>query len=155
MTDIQTGQSTGQVLTEAAVRQLVKDWYDGLDRHDPVEQLLPFLATDGLVMNFPEVTSRGLDAFKEWYHTVTHLFFDEVHVLKQVDVKLISPVHAEVVVVVNWQTKVWNPPAARSVWKGFDAAQTWSVVLQDGTPRIRTYTVDSLTPMPGSPGLDD
>jgi SnoaL-like domain len=151
MTDTQTAQ----VLTEADVQQLVKDWYDALDRHDPLDQVTPFLADDGLVMNFPEGTLRGPEEFASWYHTVTHLFFDEVHDIKLVETRLTSPVHAEVTVVVNWQAKVWTPPNARSVWKGFDAAQTWSVVLQDGTARIRTYTVDGLTPMPGSPGLDD
>jgi len=39
------------------------------------------------------------------------------------------------------------------VWKGFDADQTWTVVLEDGRPRIREYSVDKITPVPGSPGL--
>lgn len=151
MTDIDTRQT----LTEEAVRRLVKDWYDALDRHDPLEQVTGYLANDGLVMHFPEGTLRGHDGFASWYETVTHRFFDEIHELKSVEVKLTSPVHAEVIVVVNWQTKVWNPPAPRSSWLGFDAAQTWSVVLQDGAARIRTYTVDGLTPMPGSADLDD
>jgi hypothetical protein len=140
-------------LTEAAVAQLVADWYEALDRHDPIELVLPYLARNGLAMKFPEGTLRGEEDFRNWYETVTHRFFDEVHELKDVEVALSSPIHAEVFVVVNWQARVWDPPAARSVWLGFDATQSWSVVLQDGTVRIRDYSVDDLAPMPGSASL--
>lgn len=140
-------------LTDTDIRDFVKDWYDALDRHDPIELVLPYLAGNGLEMVFPEATLRGEDDFRKWYDTVVHRFFDEVHALKQVEVALASPVHADVLVIVNWQARVWNPPAARSEWLGFDATQSWSVVLQDGAPRIRTYSVDDLAPMPGSTSL--
>ncbi|KUP98595.1 nuclear transport factor 2 family protein [Thermobifida cellulosilytica] len=145
--------TTDTRLTEEAVRTLVQEWYQALDRHAPVEEVVRYLADEGLVMHFPEGTLRGLDGFRSWYRDVTHRFFDEVHELTSVDVRFVSPVRAEVRVVVNWQTKVWNPPAPHSEWLGFDATQTWSVVLQDGTPRILTYTVDDLAPMPGSADL--
>jgi ketosteroid isomerase-like protein len=140
-------------LTETDVRRLVQDWYDALDRHDPIAEVMPFLASNGLVMQFPEGTLRGADDFRQWYETVTHRFFDEVHVLASVDVRMVSPVHADLVVVVNWQARVWNPPQPNSEWLGFDATQTWSVVLQDGAARIRRYIVDELAPMPGSAQL--
>ncbi|HEX6077557.1 MAG TPA: hypothetical protein VFZ32_20150, partial [Micromonosporaceae bacterium] len=61
---------------------------------------------------------------------------------------------ADVKVVVNWQARIWNPPAPKSEWLGFDAYQTWVVVAgPDGTPQIETYTVDALEPMPGSATL--
>jgi ketosteroid isomerase-like protein len=142
-----------EALTETAVRQMVQDWYDALDRHDPLEQVAPFLASNGLTMKFPEATLRGHDDFAKWYDAVTNRFFDEVHELKQVEVRLASPVHADLLVIVNWQARIWDPPAPRSQWLGFDATQTWSVVLQDGTARIRTYSVDDLAPMPGSAPL--
>jgi hypothetical protein len=140
-------------LTVNDVRQLVQDWYDALDRHDPVEEVLPYLASNGLIMRFPEGALRGEDDFRDWYKAVTTRFFDEVHVLTEVDVKLTSPLHADVAVVVNWQARVWNPPAPRSEWLGFDATQSWSVTLQDGLPRIRRYIVEDLAPMPGSAQL--
>jgi ketosteroid isomerase-like protein len=142
-----------QALTTETVNQLVKDWYDALDRHDPVELVLPYLASNGLTMKFPEATLTGHDDFRAWYDAVIARFFDEEHVLKQVEVDISTPVHADVLVVVNWQARIWTPPAARSDWLGFDATQTWSVVLQDGTPRIRTYSVDDLAPMAGSASL--
>ncbi|MFC8453196.1 nuclear transport factor 2 family protein [Kitasatospora sp. NPDC057223] len=148
-----TPQVQQQQLSEAAVRRLVEDWYRALDRHDPVEDVLAHLVGDGLVMHFPEGTTRGREGFRSWYDAVTHRFFDEAHTVLTVDVGEIRAGAAEVRVLVNWQTRTWNPPAATSSWLGFDARQSWSVVLEDGTPRIRTYTVDSLSAMPGSAGL--
>jgi hypothetical protein len=55
---------------------------------------------------------------------------------------------------VNWQARIWNAPAPRSAWLGFDARQTWQVVTDAaGNPRIATYVVDGLDPMPGSASL--
>jgi ketosteroid isomerase-like protein len=142
-------------LSDNDVRRLVQDWYDALDRHDPVEAILPYLVTEGLVMRFPEGTLRGVDDFRGWYETVTRKFFDEVHDLKKVEVRPTGPTTAVVLVVVNWQARVWNPPAAHSVWIGFDATQTWTVASEGGAARIRNYDVDELAPMPGSAALDE
>ncbi|MER6346267.1 nuclear transport factor 2 family protein [Streptomyces sp. NPDC001595] len=140
-------------LTEEALREFVGEWYRALDRHDPLEQVLEFLVPEGLVMNFPEGTTRGLEGFGEWYETVTHKFFDEVHEVRSVHLEDAAEDRLTVKVVVNWQTKIWNPPAPESVWLGFDAYQTWTVVVHEGTPRILDYTVDGLEAMPGSPAL--
>jgi len=58
-------------------------------------------------------------------------------------------------VVVNWQARAWDPPAATSKWLGFDAYQTWILERSatTGKPVIRTYIVDELKPMPGSASL--
>ncbi len=140
-------------MTEAEVRRLVQEWYDALDRHDPVEKVIPFLVTEGLVMEFPEGTLNGLEDFRKWYDTVTHRFFDEIHELKSVDVTPTGPGRADVRVVVNWQATIWDAPLPKSTWLGFDATQTWSVTAEDGVPRIRTYVVEDLAPMPGSASL--
>lgn len=139
--------------TEVAVRNAVTRWYRALDRHDDLADLLPALVDDGLEMRFPETTARGHAGFKEWYERVIALFFDEEHTVRDVDVTFTSPTEATVAVLVNWQARIWNPPAPRSEWLGFDAYQTWTVVWEDGTVRVRTYTVDSLDPMPGSASL--
>ncbi|MFL6122641.1 nuclear transport factor 2 family protein [Actinophytocola sp.] len=144
---------TQQALTEERVRAMARDWYQALDRHDPVEDVLPYLVTDGLVMVFPEATLRGLDDFRGWYRTVTHRFFDEVHELDEVTVRFDEAGVAHTRVVVRWEATVWDAPAARSTWLGFTATQTWEVVAGDGVPKIRRYVVDELDPMPGSAAL--
>ncbi|MGW1892854.1 nuclear transport factor 2 family protein [Streptomyces sp. NPDC002004] len=140
-----------QQLTEAAIRTFAENWYAALDQHIPLDEVLPFL-TEDLEFKVPEDTFIGHDGFARWYEAVTHLFFDEVHTVTKVE-PVIEGDRAIVQVIVNWQAKVWKAPAAKSEWLGFDADQTWIVVPGENGPRIRTYTVNALDPMPGSGSL--
>ena len=141
-------------LTQEEIEDLADRWYKALDVHAPVEELYPMLLDEGNEMMWPEGPTHGHKEFKEdWYERVIRLFFDEVHTITKVDSK-IDGEKADVEVVVNWQAKIWNPPAAKSVWLGFDAYQTWEVVPgPGGAPQIKTYVVDALEPMPGSASL--
>jgi hypothetical protein len=151
-------------LLESEVKQLVDTWYAKLDAHAPVEELLPLLADDGLEMKLPEVTLHGHAEFIQWYERVIRTFFDEIHTMKELHITLPEPPgeadvqvggssrQAQVQLVVNWQARRWNPPAAKSEWLGFDASQRWVVqrLPNSGNPVVVTYTVDALTPMQGS-----
>jgi hypothetical protein len=140
--------------TESAIRTMVADWYSALDRHVELSEALTYLVNEGLEMRFPEVTSRGHDGFASWYKAVTNRFFDEVHTVTSVDFTSLTADRAQLEVVVNWQARIWNPPAPKSEWLGFDAYQTWEVVPgAEGQAQIRTYIVDRLEPMPGSASL--
>ncbi|WP_405877957.1 nuclear transport factor 2 family protein [Streptomyces sp. NBC_01136] len=140
-------------ITEESAREIALGWFDALDRHAPVDELLTYLTPEGLVMKFPEGTFNGIPGFRDWYDAVSVKFFDEAHTLTSVRILSGSQQSAEIEVVVNWQTKTWTPPQARSVWLGFDASQTWTLAVQDGAVRITEYVVDDITPMPGSPAL--
>ena len=140
--------------TEANIRATVTLWYKALDRHDELPAVLPYLVDDGLEMRFPEGTMRGHAGFADWYKAVTNRFFDEVHTVSTVDFQELTAERARLAVVVNWQARIWNPPAPKSLWLGFDAYQTWEVVPgPDGRPQVKTYIVDALEPMPGSASL--
>ena len=141
------------VLDEAAVKELVDAWYKALDVHAPVDQLVPMVAANGLEMYWPEGPTFGVDEFKGWYEKVTHLFFDEVHTMKTLEITPRGN-EADVKLVVNWQAKVWSPPDAKSKWLGMDARQTWVVRLSDdGRAVIQKYVVDGLDLMEGSSTL--
>ena len=135
------------------ISDLAVRWYKALDVHVPIDQLWPMLAGDDLEMTFPEGVMRGHEGFAQWYQAVTNRFFDEVHTVKEVS-STIDGERADVKVVVNWQAKIWDPPAANSAWLGFDAYQTW-VVSRDanGNAVILNYVVDELRAMPGSSSL--
>ncbi len=140
-------------LTTLDVNDLVYTWYKKLDVHAPVEELVPLLASENLEMIFPEATLTTIDGFKGWYKNVTNLFFDEIHNMKMLDIAIDGD-KAVVKLIVNWQAKVWNPPAAKSKWLGFDAIQSWIVSKNaDGKAVIQQYTVDKLDPMEGSAEL--
>ena len=142
-----------QELTAAAISDFAVAWYQALDRHDDINDVFPLLVDDGLVMNFPEGTSKGHEGFREWYDAVTARFFDEVHTVREVKPISLSPKEAEVSVLVNWQAKIHDGREAKSGWLGFDAYQTWTVVASENGPLIKVYTVDKLDPMPGSASL--
>jgi ketosteroid isomerase-like protein len=141
-----------QPLTEKSIRAVAEEWYRALDRHDLLEDVLPYLVDDGLEMVFPEGTSRGHEGFTDWYKAVTNRFFDEEHTVTAV-IPNITGDTAEVQVNVNWQAKIWDPPTPTSSWLGFDADQTWVVVATEGGPKIQRYVVNDLAPMPGSAAL--
>ncbi|WP_437935925.1 hypothetical protein [Sorangium sp. So ce341] len=138
------------------MERLVRAWYEKLDAHAPVDELLPMLADEELELDLPEGTVRGHAGFKAWYDGVTRKFFDELHELVELRVQ-VAEAEAQVALVVNWQARVWTPPAANSRWLGFDAAQRWLVRRspESGAPVIARYVVDSITPMPGSASLGD
>ncbi len=141
-------------LSEAEVRQLVNTWFAKLDVHASVDELLPMLADTDLEMRFPEGTWHNYTEFQHWYETVTHRFFDEVHTMKELTISSERD-QASVQLVVNWQAHIWNAPAPKSQWLGFDAPQHWVVKRSPHTqqPVIATYIVEPLIPMPGSASL--
>jgi hypothetical protein len=141
-------------LVNSEVEEFVIDWYKKLDVHAPSEELLPLLADENLEMRFPEVTVRDKAGFLAWYERVTHIFFDEVHTMNELSV-MSADEQANVTLVVNWQARIWNAPAPKSQWLGFDAAQRWVVKRSPRTGELEvvTYIVDALTPMPGSASL--
>jgi hypothetical protein len=145
--------ATPRTLNDRAIHQFTVAWYEALDRHDSLSDVLTMLVDDGLEMRFPEVTSYGHKGFTEWYDAVTTRFFDEVHTVRSVDVLSDDGSTAEVKVVVNWQAKAHDGTDAKSKWLGFDAYQTWTVAAGPNGPQIQIYTVDRMQPMPGSAAL--
>lgn len=141
-------------LSAAEVRQLVNTWFANLDVHAPLAEMLPMLVDTGLEMRLPEGTLHNATEFQHWYETVTRRFFDEVHTMKELNIRPQEDL-ANVALVVNWQAHIWNAPAPRSQWIDFDATQRWVVKRSPRTqqPVIATYIVQALTPMPGSASL--
>jgi ketosteroid isomerase-like protein len=143
-------------LTEDEVKRFMERWYlELLDTHAPADELAACVAEDA-EMRFPEATVKGIDAFRDWYDRIVNTFFDEVHEITRNDVTVAAGGQsAEVKVDVNWQAKVWIPPAAKSQWIGFDAGQTHEVRRSPitGQPMIQVYGVDTFVAMPGSSNL--
>ena len=92
-------------LTDKSIRAFATDWYRALDRHDALEDVLPYLIDDGLEMVFPETTSRGHAGFADWYKAVTNRFFDEEHTVTAV-IPENGGAETRVQVNVNWQCKI-------------------------------------------------
>ena len=132
-------------MTSEEITAFAKDWYEKLDVHAPMVDILPMLSDEELTMVFPEATLNGLSEFENWYQGVIRIFFDEVHIVKKVDAD-ISDDKAAVKVVVQWEASRWNPPARFSDRIKLDAYQTWDVKKspKTGKPVITRYVVDEL-----------
>lgn len=146
-------------ISAAEIHDLAITWYHLLDIHAPLAAFPPLLLEEGLKMTFPETTASGFAGFQRWYERVIHLFFDEVHTLK--DIQCIpqpdrsQPDRSQVKVIVKWEASRWAPPAPRSERIVLDAAQTWEVVRSPITQRpvIASYSVNALHYYDGSAQL--
>lgn len=138
--------------TEEEIKGLANDWYRKLDVHAPVEDVLRLLAEDGFEIRVPEGTFKGGEGFAHLYEEgwIRH-YFDEVHELKKLSFTP-AGAQAEVKVVVNWQARSWDPPAAQSKRINMDAYQTWVVqrTPDSAQPVILTYILDASEPLTGS-----
>jgi len=113
-------------ISEQQIRIFVAAWYQALDFHLPIEQVYPLLASDGLVMSFPDGDIKDQASFKVWYDRVTNLFFDENHFVNEVK---ITPRGNEFVldILVGWQASWWIAPQPKSKRVSMDATQRWVV----------------------------
>lgn len=143
-------------LNEAEVRQMVLDWYEKLDVHAPMVDILPLLVPDNLYMKFPEVTFTTLQGFESWYQRVIRTFFDEVHTMKELNVKVSDDgSRADINLVVHWEASVWTPGDRFSKRIKMDAVQSWIVIPSPvtGKPAVQSYSVDDLIFAPDSAKL--
>jgi hypothetical protein len=146
----------GQPLTKDEVTAMVNDWYQQLDVHAPMVNILPLLSDNGLRMVFPEATLTTLAEFESWYQRVIRTFFDEVHTMKELNVTINADgSQADIKLCVYWEASVWSPPDRLSKRLMMDAYQTWVVKRSptSGKPVVVTYVVDKLDPKPGSASL--
>ena len=143
-------------LAENEVRDMVIDWYQKLDVHAPMVDILPLLSDTELHMKFPEATLTSLAEFEGWYQGVIRIFFDEVHTMKELNVT-VSPdgSKADIKLMVYWEASTWTPPDRYSKRLMMDAYQTWVVKRSptSGLPVVVSYIVDKLDPKPGSAAL--
>lgn len=131
-------------IREAEVKTLAINWYKKLTEKAPLNQYIPLLAEQNLKMEFPNGNPIvEWSGFQNWYEQVTNTFFDQIHILKHLEVKPIGD-RAEVQIVVHWEASMWQPPAAKSQRVVLDAYQNWVVrrSLTTQLPVIQTYIVD-------------
>ncbi|MGH8930662.1 MAG: hypothetical protein ACRDZO_08570 [Egibacteraceae bacterium] len=138
-------------LSQREVNRLLNDWHRRLDLHAPVEAVLELLAEEDFEMRTPQGILTTAGEFKRWYDEMTRRFFDETRAITRLTITRADDT-AEVKMVVNWQARTWNPPAARSKWLDFDAYETLIVRRSRSReqPVISTYIVEALRPLSDS-----
>jgi hypothetical protein len=142
-------------ISETEIKTLAIDWYEKLTEKVPLNQYIPLLAEQNLKMEFPNGSPVvEWNGFQKWYEQVTNTFFDQIHILKHLEVNPIGD-RAEVQIVVHWEASVWQPPAAKSQRVILDAYQNWVVRRSPTTrqPVIQTYIVERFEYAAGSARL--
>lgn len=134
-----------RVLDKAAILKLVREWFNQINNHGPVESLLAMLAPDDFILEFPEATLSSEEAFRAWYREVTSKYFDQIHDVKQLQIDPDDD-GIRITLLVNWRARSWAAPAAYSTHLNFDAIQTWRVdtLPGDRQPVIKRYKVVEL-----------
>ena len=141
-------------ITLDQIKQFAAAWYQALDFHVPIEEAYALLADEGLNMQFPDGDIRDFTSFKKWYDRVTNLFFDENHYVQTVEADIREDA-ATVDIVVGWEARWWEPPAAKSKRVSMDATQRWTVRRSDKNRfglEIVTYNA-TVEPFKYAPGF--
>ncbi len=144
--------TTVAALTKDEVEHVVRDFYHLLDIHAPQVQVIRHISEGELEMVFPEMTMRNQAEFEGWYQGVIRIFFDEIHTLQKLDVRLSEDgARADVDIVVRWEASRWKPPAPNSERLRMDAYQRWVIKRSPATGRavITGYYVDELKVLEG------
>ncbi|MFK0729751.1 MAG: thiamine pyrophosphate-binding protein [Gloeotrichia echinulata GP01] len=145
---------TEELLTEKQVSDFIQDWFNKLDHHASLEEVLPLVSDECLVMQLPEGTLYGKDEFKNWYEGVINTFFDEIHKVEETKIN-IEPKEITVNLTLEWRASRWKPPESNSEKLAFKAVQTWTLKGSPITKNavITKYIVHKLTPLEGFPPL--
>jgi hypothetical protein len=132
------------------VKELVYTWFKKLTDKAAADEMVAMLSGGSLEMKFPDDTLRSHAEFRVWLKKVTGIFFDQVHDVLYLDVRLDGE-EADVNLVVNWQARTWTPPAAYSELTGFNVHQHWVVVRdgKSGKAVISIYHVGAFDTMKG------
>jgi hypothetical protein len=131
---------------DSEVKQFMRDWFGKHDIHPPVEELLPLVADENLIMKMPEGSFLGHEGFKQWYAGVKK-FVDQSHEINGLEIKT-NQNHATVKVIVRWARSVIDDFGKASDEAGFYVAQTWELERSQQTQKLQivTYQVDYFLP---------
>jgi hypothetical protein len=131
-------------ITEAEAKELATEFYRLIDTHAPAEDFKSILSEDAFRVVLPNVEINNFEEFKAWHARMVRGFFDGSH--KIYDVKLVSTSDAETTakIVLVWDAKVWNPPAAKSEPTSILTYTTYVIKRSPKTkkPVVASYVLD-------------
>ena len=128
-------------ITEEELVQFGQSWFDKLNRHTQVEELLEMVSDTNLEMVFPEQTIRNYDDFRDWYDVVGKTYYAQDHTIEKFDIQISDA--AKINVVVVWRAKQLADDKSLAV----RVTQTWVVTnsLTNGLPVITNYEIHSFS----------
>lgn len=124
-------------LTEDDIIQFGKIWFEKLNRHVDVEDIIKMVSDTSLEMVFPEQNIRNHDDFRDWYDAVGKTYYDQNHTIERFGIEISDAAKIDVVVV--WRAK----QIADGISLAVRVTQSWVVTksLTTGQPVITNYQV--------------
>lgn len=131
-------------LEAGEVERFAADWFQRLNRHADLAEMLPLIVDQGLEMVFPERTLRSTADFSDWYAGVGRAYRDQDHTVNRVRVAP-GAAGTDVEVSVTWRA-VATADGSRIA---ANAEQSWRLVRSQATgePAIQTYRVRTFQPI--------
>lgn len=128
-------------LTQEQLIQFGKGWFDKLNRHVDVEEIIKLVSDTNLDVVFPDMTIHNHDDFRQWYAGVGETYYDQDHTIERFDITISDAAKIEVTVV--WRAK--QRPDGKSL--AIRATQTWVVgqSLTTRQPVITNYAVHTFS----------
>ena len=126
------------------VRPLVHRWLTRLCAHDPVEELLPMLAPDGLVMEFPGATLTSEADFRTWYHQQGSAYHGQSYRLQRLEItEVFGSAAVDLNLIVLWKACRAGDGAGLAL----RTRQSWQLerCATTGLPLIARYQVGEMT----------
>lgn len=135
--DLIIGQKAA--LTDEELLQFGKIWFNKLNKHAKVEELLKMVSDTQLEMIFPEQTIRNSEDFRSWYDAVGENYYDQDHTIEKFAIEISDGAKIDVVVV--WRAK----QKADGVSLAVRVRQTWIITqsITSRQPVISNYVVHS------------
>ncbi|WP_030372637.1 hypothetical protein [Streptomyces rimosus] len=127
-------------LSEASVRQVITMWHAAPAEGRGSEHLVPYLADRGLAVHLPGHILRTPAEFRSWYSAHRGRQQGGSLVIKNMSVRLRSPLHAEAEVEAVWEGRPDGTRGASCVRRR-TFTEFWSLVQQENRPRVRLLTV--------------
>ncbi len=129
------------MFSNETIEKFVQEWFDLLNGHAPVDQLLPLVSNSDLEMVFPERTLRNHTDVREWYDVVGKTYTNQQHIIEELhsDEKANN---TEVSLKVVWKAEQKSDGSPLA----FRATQSWLLKKSPETdrPLIVKYYVQSL-----------
>lgn len=136
--------AVGHNPTDERTETFVREWFDLLSNHEPVERLLTFVADDDLEMVFPERTLHSHADFRSWYTVVGEYFIDQTNTLEEFATQC-HEAKADITLRVVWRATRTSDGTRLA----FRVDQNWQLANVPGSDRlvIVRYHVGNMRPI--------
>ena len=128
-------------LTKEAAERFVAEWYQLVDNHGPVTDLMKRTVGEGFVARFPE-GDVDYTGYAQWCIEDIRSFFDGEHAIRELQTEM-GDNEAKVLAIIDWSGRSWQPPEPHSRLKEVACNILFTLEYDEetGRPLLHAYEV--------------